>query len=383
MRGFVFLDSGGGGDPTLPPIRVSADASRFPYSFKGGFRSAVRVARIAKELVDAVDGRFAPGDVRWVVLADDDTVFFPENLVGTLAKYDWERWYYIGGRSEGLLQNMAHSFGMAFGGGGIAISYPLARVLAKVLDSCLLRYSHLYGSDARVFACITELGVGLTHEPGFHQVDVRGDLLGMLSSHPLAPLVSLHHLDIVEPLFPSMNRTMALKHLFEAVNVDPARILQQTVCYDRLKIFTISVSWGYVVQVFEGNQLLPDLLSVQQTFTPWRRNRNIVSGLYIFNTRELPRDPCQRPATFFFESASFGRDSINSNYSRHVTDDCLHGMNSTKNLQHISVSAQQFNHDIWQAPRRQCCDVLPSSTETVMKIDMRKCKDDELIAMRP
>ena len=59
-----------------------------------------------------------------------------------------------------------------------------------------------------------------------YQVDLRGDLLGMLSAHPLAPLVSLHHLDNVEPLFPRMNRTMALKHLFEAVNVDPARILQ-------------------------------------------------------------------------------------------------------------------------------------------------------------
>ncbi|XP_038975707.1 uncharacterized protein LOC103696507 isoform X2 [Phoenix dactylifera] len=353
MRGFVFLDSGVGGgvgdDPTLPPTRVSADASRFPYSFKGGLRSAVRVARIAKELVEAVDGRFAPGDVRWIVLGDDDTVFFPENLAGTLAKYDWERLYYVGGRSEGLTQNMAHSFGMAFGGGGIAISYPLARALAKVLDSCLVRYAHLYGSDARIFACITELGVGLTYEPGFHQVDLRGDLLGVLSAHPLAPLVSLHHLDNVEPLFPSMNRTMALKHLFEAVNVDPARILQQTVCYDRLKMLTVSVSWGYTVQVFEGNQLLPDLLSLQQTFAPWRRNRNIASGFYIFNTREFPRDPCKRPAIFFLERVFSGRHRINSNYSRHVTNDCLQGMSSTKNLQQIRVSSQQLNHDIWQA----------------------------------
>lgn len=59
---------------------------------------------------------------------------------------------------------------MAFGGGGFAISAPLARVLARVLDSCLDRYPHLYGSDARIFACLSELGVGLTPEPGFHQV---------------------------------------------------------------------------------------------------------------------------------------------------------------------------------------------------------------------
>jgi hypothetical protein len=30
----------------------------------------------------------------------------------------------------------------------------------------------LYGSDARVFSCLAELGVGLTHEPGFHQVKI-------------------------------------------------------------------------------------------------------------------------------------------------------------------------------------------------------------------
>lgn len=104
------------------------------------------------------------------MLCDDDTLFITENLVKTLAKYDWEKWYYIGGLSESVEQNSKNSFGMAFGGAGFAISYPLARVLSKVLDSCLLRYGHLYGSDARVFACLAELGVGLTHEPGFHQV---------------------------------------------------------------------------------------------------------------------------------------------------------------------------------------------------------------------
>lgn len=32
------------------------------------------------------------------------------------------------------------------------------------------RYPHLYGSDDRVFACMSELGVSLTKESGFHQV---------------------------------------------------------------------------------------------------------------------------------------------------------------------------------------------------------------------
>lgn len=35
------------------------------------------------------------------------------------------------------------------------------------------------------------------------------------------------------------------------------------------------------------------------------------------------------------------------------------------------------------ALRRHCCDVLASSTEMIMEIDIRNCKQDELIAMNP
>jgi hypothetical protein len=32
-----------------------------------------------------------------------------------------------------------------------------------------------------------------------------------------------------------------------------------------------------------------------------------------------------------------------------------------------------------QAPRRHCCDVLPSSAGQVMEIAIRECKEEELI----
>lgn len=228
------------------------------------------------------------------MFGDDDTVFFPENLVRVLAKYDHEKWYYIGSNSESLDQNLKMSFDMAYGGGGFAISVPLAKALARVLDSCLMRYPHLYGSDSRISACIAELGVGLTKEPGFHQLDVRGDLFGMLTAHPLSPLLSLHHMEVLEPIFPNMDRIEALQHLFKAVNIDPARILQQTVCYDRPSNITISVVWGYVVQIFEGNKLLPDILASQRTFRPWRRGSVIHAGQFVIDTRDSPRDHCRR-----------------------------------------------------------------------------------------
>jgi hypothetical protein len=173
MRGCVFLESpplddehaNNVTDTSLPPVCISEDTSRFRYTYRHGLRSAIRVARVVSETV-----ALNHTDVRWFVFGDDDTIFFPDNLVKTLSKYDHGLWYYIGTHSEIFQQNRFFGFEMAFGGAGFAISYPLAKVLAKVFDSCIERYPHLYGSDSRVYSCLAELGVGLTHEPGFHQV---------------------------------------------------------------------------------------------------------------------------------------------------------------------------------------------------------------------
>ncbi|KAE8726144.1 putative Ferric reduction oxidase 2 [Hibiscus syriacus] len=65
---------------------------------------------------------------------------------------------------------------MAYGGGGFAISYPLAKALEKMQDRCIQRYPGLYGSDDRIHACMAELGFPLTKEPGFHQAHSFGQL---------------------------------------------------------------------------------------------------------------------------------------------------------------------------------------------------------------
>ncbi|CAL9225464.1 unnamed protein product [Arabidopsis halleri] len=376
-RAVVFLDRGGlESDPTLPPVIVSKDVSRFPYNFPGGLRSAIRVARVVKETVDLGDK-----DVRWFVFGDDDTVFFVDNLVTVLSKYDHRKWYYVGSNSEFYDQNVRYSFDMAFGGGGFAISASLAKVLAKVLDSCLMRYSHMYGSDSRIFSCVAELGVTLTHEPGFHQIDVRGNIFGLLCAHPLSPLVSLHHLDAVDPFFPKRNRTESVARLIGAASFDSARILQQSVCYDSLNTVTVSVVWGYAVQVYEGNKLLPDLLTLQKTFSTWRRGSGVQSN-YMFSTREYPRDPCGRPLVFFLDSVgSDGTEGTWSNYNLHRVGNC-HRAEAVERLERVRVLSRKLKHDVEQmgSPRRQCCDISSPYNKS-MVINIRQCMTDELIAM--
>jgi hypothetical protein len=82
-------------------------------------------------------------DVDWLVMGDDDTVFFPENLVKVLSKYDHNQMFYVGSNSESNVQNLIYSYNMAFGGGGYAISYPLAKELSSMEDDCLARFTNI------------------------------------------------------------------------------------------------------------------------------------------------------------------------------------------------------------------------------------------------
>ena len=175
---------------------------------------------------------------------------------------------------------------------------------------------------------------------------MRGNLFGMLAAHPLSPLVSLHHLDAVEPLFPNLNRTKAMEHLFAAAKVDPARILQQTVCYERANSLTVSISWGHSVQIFHGNELLPDLLSLQRTFMPWKRGSNVEAN-FMFNMRDYPRDPCKRPSVFYMGSVRSGKGGIRSNYVRHVAGNCLK-LNAINQLKQIRVFSRKLKPGIEQ-----------------------------------
>lgn len=140
LRAILWLDKKANGtwDRSLPPYKISEDTSEFRYTFRGGKRSGIRITRIVSETF-----RLGLPDVDWFVMGDDDTFFFPDNLVKVLSKYDHNQMYYVGSVSESHIQNIYFSYNMAFGGGGFAISYPLAKALEKIQDSCLKRYFHL------------------------------------------------------------------------------------------------------------------------------------------------------------------------------------------------------------------------------------------------
>ncbi|XP_057789004.1 uncharacterized protein LOC131005901 [Salvia miltiorrhiza] len=376
-RGYVFLEKDPGG-PARGGIgrRVSSEWRRFRRT--AGSESAVRIARVAADLF-----RVGLPNVRWLVMGDDDTVFFPENLAAVLGRHDHRRMVYVGGNSESVEQDVMHAYDMAFGGGGFAISYPLAAELAAAMDGCLNRYHYFYGSDQRVWACVGELGVGLTREPGFHQIDIRGDPFGLLAAHPLAPLVSLHHLDYVSPLFPNQTQLESVSVLMKAYEADPSRTLQQCFCYHHKYKWSVSVSWGYAVQIFPTLLTAKELETPQQTFKTWRSWND---GPFTFNTRPVSRDQCQRPVVFFLSSAEKeGTEETVTTYRKaaaHPVDGCNKDYARAAAIENVVVLAPKMEQQEWdQSPRRHCCDIDGNLGNRTMRIRIRRCKHSETITI--
>lgn len=149
------------------------------------------------------------------------------------------------------------------------------------------------------------------------QYDVYGNLFGLLASHPVTPLVSLHHLDVVEPIFPNVTRVEALKRLKIPMKLDSAGLMQQSICYDKPNGWTVSVSWGFAVQIFRGVLSPREIEMPARTFLNWYRRADYTA--YAFNTRPVMRNPCQKAFVFYMTKARM-EPSINqtvSEYARH------------------------------------------------------------------
>lgn len=377
MRGFVWVEKPvKGKDSSLPALRISGNTSHFKYTNKQGHRSAIRISRIVSETF-----RMGFPDAHWFVMGDDDTVFVADNLVRVLSKYDHRKFYYIGSLSESHLQNIFFSYSMAYGGAGFAISYPLAKALESMQDQCIQRYPGLYGSDDRMQACMSELGVPLTKEPGFHQYDVYGNLFGLLAAHPVAPLVSVHHLDVVEPIFPNMTRLRALQHLNKAVKIDSAGVMQQSICYDKEREWSFSISWGYAVQIFRTIFSPRELEMPSRTFLNWYRRADFTA--YAFNTRPVTRHPCQKPFIFYMKDVRYdeaGGQTI-SNYVRHkvLPPECRWRIPSPEFVDSIRV-IKKPDTLLWQSPRRNCCRLV-SSKKSALEFEVGACHEGEIIGV--
>ncbi|XP_061351119.1 uncharacterized protein LOC133296189 [Gastrolobium bilobum] len=375
MRGHVWLEEQvvqEHGDDLLPPIMISEDISHFRYTNPIGHPSGLRISRIVRESF-----RLGLSDVRWFVLCDDDTIFNVDNLVDVLSKYNSSEMIYIGSPSESHSANTYFSHSMAFGGGGIAISHPLAEALSEILDECIERYPKLYGSDDRLHACITELGIPLTWEHGFHQWDIRGDAHGLLSSHPIAPFVSIHHVEAVNPFYPSLSSLDSLKLFTKAMRTDPRSFLQRSICYDHARHLTFSVSLGYVIQVLPNIVFPRELERSERTYSAWngvsRRNE------FDFDARDPYRSICKKPILFFLKDTGREGNASWGSYIRSRDKDdfkkrifCFPHFPPLRNVREIQVVVQPLSKNWHLVPRRLCCRPSQAGKE-ILQMSVGEC----------
>ncbi|KAM5584624.1 hypothetical protein ABKV19_004142 [Rosa sericea] len=261
--------------------------------------------------------------------------------------------------------------------------YPLVAALSTKLDDCIERYSYSWFSDLTLHECLTDLGVILTEEKGLHQIDLRGDISGLLSSHPQSPFLSIHHLDTVDPIFPSMNRSDSINHLMKAAKVDPSRLLQQTICYHRPSNWSFSISWGYSAHIYENIIPRSTLRRPIETFSRWR---NASRPFYMFNTRLPTKDPCRAPHVFYFDSIDHRVDGRKTKtvttYSR-VAPRGLVSCSSSGN--HSADSITKI--EVYTSPEfrlemkgKDCCDIVHAADIHTTRVIHRSCMEGEIIA---
>lgn len=136
------------------------------------------------------------------------------------------------------------------------------------------------------------------------QMDFHGDISGFLSAHPQTPLLSLHRLHATNPIFPSMDHKNSTRNLIRAAKLDESRLLQQSICYYHIKNWSISVSWGYTVQIYQ--EFIPPSILHRPiaTFAEWMRG---AQPPFMFNSRNLPKNPCEAPNVLYFDSVGENR----------------------------------------------------------------------------
>lgn len=182
------------------------------------------------------------------------------------------------------------------------------------------------------------------------QLDIHGNPYGMLASHPLAPLVSLHHLDTIQTLFPALNQHDSLKKLISAYEMDPGRTVQHSFCYDLVRNWSISVSWGYAVELYPYLLTAKKLETTSLTFQTWK---SMSSEPFTFNTRPVSEVPCEKPVVFFLdrvESVDRGKQTLTT-YKRFVDDlesECDRvDYAPALSIRLVNVSAANFDSRLW------------------------------------
>ncbi|CAI9774506.1 unnamed protein product [Fraxinus pennsylvanica] len=77
----------------VPPYHVSDNLTKFLQETQAQAPVMIRMVHGIMEVFREVKD---DESIRWIVIGDDDSMFFVENMVDVLAKYEHTKYYYLG-----------------------------------------------------------------------------------------------------------------------------------------------------------------------------------------------------------------------------------------------------------------------------------------------
>lgn len=105
------------------------------------------------------------------------------------------------------------------------------------------------------------------------------------------------------------------------MNAEPLSFLQRSICYDRTRHLSFSVSLGYVIQVFPNIELPRILERSETTYSAW--NKISYRHEFDLDTRDPQKSVCKRPVLFFLKDIVRQGNTTLGSYVRAKTKDDL------------------------------------------------------------
>ncbi|KAG5884353.1 hypothetical protein JTB14_030792 [Gonioctena quinquepunctata] len=169
-------------DTSIPTINLGV-----PNTQSGHCGKTIAIMRYVSKITMKNDT-----DIRWIVIADDDTILGVTRLQQVLSCYDHTKKIAIGER-YGYQIHEPFGYNYITGGGGMVFSLPLLLDLAKKCKCPSIDYP----DDMFLGVCMTKMGVKVTHVPGFHQARPDDYAAGYLETHEA---VSFHKHWMIDPM---------------------------------------------------------------------------------------------------------------------------------------------------------------------------------------
>lgn len=221
----------------------------------------------------------------------------------------------------------------------------------------------------------------MTRLRALHQFDVTGNARGLLQAYSVGPLLSLHHVLGVDPVFPNMTHIAALQRLTRGMLADPLYFLTTAVCIDSNRLFTVVVSWGYSVRILDGVWSGWDLQKVERTFRRFGRGTQ-----FAFNVRdEIPSAnfSCALPIDLWVDDVRPKKNgSVESLYSRNDLEGqdtpCALNVSRILRVKVVREASESSSsegcglHDRWQ-----CCRLVETDDSGLaLTVVLSSCKED-------